>query len=119
MKKLSIVFLSLMLMSAVTFAQKSSPEEKAQIETDLMKKELSLSPIQEEAVMEINLEAAKSTQLLRSGGNKDTVREGMKEVREKKLKQLQEILSDEQYEKYQTLMQDRKSSGGKNKGKRR
>lgn len=121
MKRIIIAILLLGSVNAVAFAQDQeqasgtqmstrqmkSPEQRAQMLTNRMEKQLSLTPDQKKSVYDINLSAAqKITDAMQ---NKD--RGAMKNIKEERDAAMEKVLDAGQLQKYQqmetTMMQKR------------
>jgi len=114
MKKIGIVLLTFILTSVVSIAQQRNfdPEDFAKRQTAQLKEELDLNKEQEEKVYDLNLESIKKMNKLReerqSGGGFEGMREKMTEIREEQNKKMKEILSEEQWTKYEKLQEERR-----------
>lgn len=96
----------------------STPEQRAQRQTEQMKKQLNLSAEQETAVASINLKYAQQAQTLMDGGERS--RESMKQVRTmmtSKDEELKKVFSEEQYKQYDAFKDARKDQAKRNRGK--
>lgn len=81
---------------------KTTPEERAQFLTDLMKTELSLEQSQNEPVYEINLKYAKEMEdIVLSDGTERTRAKGLRDMNARKEAELETVLSEDQYQLYQ------------------
>jgi|SRR6218665_53370 len=88
-----------------------SPEARAKTLTDKMKTELSLSDDQTSKVYDINLKyAQKNQQSLQGEGSKMEKAKAVKGDNKDKNKELKGILSEEQFEKYKDLQQEKKAT---------
>ena len=80
----------------------STPEERANFQTEWMKEELSLDSTIIKSVHAINLKySKKNTELMKSGGSKISKLKGFKSSSKEKDKELKNIFSKEQYDIYQ------------------
>ena len=116
MKKIGIAFFCFVLISAASMAQTRdfNPEEFAKRQTAQLKEELGLTSDQEKKVYEINLESIKKMGELReesrsSGGGFEGMREKMSKVREEQNKKMKEVLTDDQWTKYEKYLEDRRN----------
>jgi len=115
MKK-SVMFLGLMMVSTIIFAQKKvDPMERAAKQADKMKTELSLDDVQYKAVKAINEDyAGKQTQLWRDSTlSKEARQSQTKTLRQEKEAALKKVLTDDQYKK---LAANRSAASKKHKG---
>ena len=80
---------------------------------DHMATELSLTDAQKPKVKAVFEESQKAMQ----GVSRDEMRTKMKSVREEENKKLKEILTPDQWDKYQKMMQDMRKKGGDKKKK--
>jgi hypothetical protein len=108
MKSIKILLASL-LISASAFGQvDKTPEERATAQTEKMKKELALTPEQVEKVKVINLgiiqknEGVKTSTM--TGEEKKAAHKSNEEARDAMLK---DVLTTEQFQKYQTIKAER------------
>lgn len=115
MKKIGIAFITLMLVSMVGFAQQRNfdPDELAKRQTAQLKEKLDLNADQEKKVHEINLESMKKMgemrEKMRGGGGFEGMREKMAELREEQNKKMKEVLTDEQWKKYEKYLEERRA----------
>ena len=127
--KLSAIFafMVLFLLTSVSvFAQKNSnktPEERAQKRADMMKESLTLSDEQRQQVYDILLSHITEADGIRSSStvdeDKSVRREKMKTLREATHNRIKEILTAEQNEKLEKIIQEKKGKfkDGRNKQK--
>lgn len=100
-----------------------NPEEKAQMMTDRMQKNLNLTDDQVARVNEIHLETAKKMADVkaRKGDDREAMKTDMKAIKEVKSQRIKEVLTAEQYQKHQELQKERaenrKERYGNKKGK--
>lgn len=91
--------------------QRRTLEERAQLTTDWMKKELDLSANVTKKVHEINLKYAKMRQKkmmeIRESGDRSQMRTAMQEMNEAKNKELKPVLGDKKYELYLKKLEER------------
>jgi len=104
-----VLFLASLLFNCsddTTRRQRRTPEEHAQ----QLKKALDLTDEQTAQVTKIYIEMQEELSKLReqSGGDREAMREAMRDFREKTDARINEILTDEQKEKYQTFQQERR-----------
>lgn len=107
MKKLLLIAVFFSGMQATVFAQdrgfrKHSPRERAEMQTERMTANLSLSEAQKKSVLEINL---KSAEKMASAGERS--REAFKEAQKENEEQYKQVLTDEQFQKYETMKKER------------
>lgn len=130
---LSILFAMLALFST-TFAQQGQfggrgggdPYERADRQTERMKTELGLNEEQTAKVSEINIAAAEKMMEARQNadGDRESMRESMMAIRQETTASLKEVLTEEQWTKFETLRQQarqgrqgRQGRAGQGKGK--
>ncbi len=110
--------LSCLLVSTQLFAQekqRKTPEERASMLTDKMKKDLNLTDDQYKSVYDINLKYAKQNEeAFKNAQSKDEKIKIIKASEEAKDQELKGVLTDDQYTKYQ-LMKDQMKENAKNK----
>jgi hypothetical protein len=115
MKKIGFTFLVLIFVSSFGMAQPRNidPEEVAKRQTAQLKEELDLNAEQEKKVYEVNLEGMKKMsemrEKMRGGGGMEGMREKMMEQREEQNKKMKEILTGEQWTKYEKYQEERRS----------
>lgn len=123
MKKLGFILIILILETSVSMAQyrggqrNYNPEERAKQQTETLKEKLELNKEQEKKVYALNIEAGKEFAEMRKemqngGGFNDNMREKMIKMREEQNKKMKEILTDSQYEKYETYLKERRERRG-------
>jgi methionine-rich copper-binding protein CopC len=99
-----------MLVSVSSFAQEKmqhkTPEEKAKMMSDKMKTELTLSDEQYQKVQTINLDFANKTSAVPKDGDKSAWMSKMKECNEARSKSLKEVLTPDQFTKYETIKKE-------------
>ena len=121
MKKFFVV--SIMLLVTVSFAiaqqgqgqrQQMTPEERAKTETERLEKLLSLTAAQKTKVQAIELEIGKEMSALRqnSQGNRDSMREAMQKLNAKRETKYKEVLTADQFKKYQADNEQRQRERG-------
>lgn len=103
-------FAFLMMFSVAVIAQDKqhkNPEEKAKMMSDKMKTELTLTDDQYQKVQAINLDfATQSSALKKEGNDKAAWSEKMKPLKEEHARALKEVLTAEQFTKYETMKDD-------------
>ena len=116
MKKIGFTLMLFSLVSAMSMAQPRDfdPEQFAKRQTAQLKEELDLNDDQEKKVYEVNLESIKKMSELREkmrsgGGGIEGMREKMMEIREEQNKKMKEILTAEQWTKYEKYQEERLS----------
>lgn len=89
-----------------------NPEEIAKRQTDRLKEVLDMNDNQMKQVYEVNLESNKKMRELRGqrqgGGNPEGMREKFRQIREEQDEKMKEILTDEQWNKYQKYLEERR-----------
>lgn len=81
---------------------KTTPQERAQFLTDLMKTELPLDESQHEAVYEINLSYAKEMEnIVLSDGTERTKAKKLRDMYARKEAEMETVLHESQYQVYQ------------------
>jgi hypothetical protein len=79
----------------------TTPEQRATVQTDLMKLKLGLTPEQTRKVVDINLKYAKRMDPIIKGSAGPFMRmRQMKEINQEKEAELKQVLSPEQFEKF-------------------
>ena len=128
MKKLISFNIAILLLSAASFAQpggsnKKTPQERAELRTQKMTKDLSLTPEQATKVKALFLKQNQEMDSIRAkkvaSSDKFVVREDRRAARDKRELELKTILTPEQYTSYQAAIQQRKENhghGGDDKG---
>ncbi|MBK6832358.1 MAG: hypothetical protein IPG92_17205 [Flavobacteriales bacterium] len=116
MKKLLIIALTVMTVAAQaqdTEKDRKSPQERAQLQTDRMTKELGLVEDQAAKVAAINLKYAEQAEALRA--ERQAQMEAMrkqekgKAIQEAKEAELKGVLSEEQYKQWQAKKEEAKA----------
>lgn len=116
MKYLTISIITLAMLSiwstnlsAQRGGRDSSPEQRAEQESALMRDSLGLSDAQYNKVYEINLDYAKKMQELRNNAEGDwsSMREAFAALRQEQNEALKKVLTTEQYEKWQRIQRQR------------
>jgi len=115
MKKSLIVIVSLFIVSLTVSAQQFSqrtPEENAKRMTERMKTDLNLTPEQVAPIDSINLVFAQAQAKLIEKANGDfaSVREDMQKLHALRVEAYEKILTDEQMQVYQKLMEERQKN---------
>lgn len=110
-----------MLISASLFAQDKSqhksPEERAKMMSDKMKTELTLTDEQYQKVQAINLDfSTKASAIKKEGGDKTSWMEKMKPLEDERTKSFKEVLTPDQFTKFESMKNDMK---GKMKDKQK
>ena len=125
MKKLIMLLVSALILTTSVIAQEAesarkqlSPEEKARMMTKRLDQKLDLTDAQEAKVLELNLAHARKKAELKNNTatDKSAKMEQMKAIRADIDRQLQSILTPEQWAKKQQMDAERKEKHGKNKG---
>ena len=122
MKKLGILFFML-LMAATSMAQgfgggqQMTPEERAKQQTAQIKEAVGLNADQEKKVLDLNVEQGKKQskmfeEMQGGGGDMEGMREKMTAMREETNKKMKEILTAEQWTKYEKWQEERRSRFG-------
>ena len=94
-----------------------NPEEMAKRQSEELKGVLGLNSDQEKQIYDLTIESSKQMQKLResmqaNGGGFEGMREQMQQMREEQNNKIREILTNEQWEKYQTWQEERRSQKG-------
>jgi Spy/CpxP family protein refolding chaperone len=123
------LLLSLLSASSVLFAQeqgygkgpRKSPQERALNQTQMMQKNLSLTADQNKKVYEINLKHAAAMDKLMDEPKGEGKRSEMQGINAQKDGDLKQVLTAEQFQKYQAMVQEmkekrRERGGGGNGG---
>jgi len=114
MKKILFVIACLFIVSLTASAQRvqRSPEENAKRMTELMTTELNLTPEQVAPIDSINLVFAKAQAKLMEKANGDfaSVREDMQKLNALRVAEYAKILTDEQLQSYQKMMEERRKN---------
>jgi protein CpxP len=122
MKKLGILFFML-VMAATSMAQgfgggqQMTPEERAKQQTAQIKEAVGLNADQEKKVLDLNIEQGKKQskmfeEMQGGGGDMEGMREKMTAMREETNKKMKEILTAEQWTKYEKWQEERRSRFG-------
>jgi protein CpxP len=122
MKKLGILFFML-VMAATSMAQgfgggqQMTPEERAKQQTAQIKEAVGLNADQEKKVLDLNVEQGKKQskmfeEMQGGGGDMEGMREKMTAMREETNKKMKEILTAEQWTKYEKWQEERRSRFG-------
>ena len=94
--------------------QRMSPEDRAKQTTEWMTKELKLDDKTAKKVEAINLKYAKHKQEkmqdLMQSGNRDQMREVMREINDARNKELKPVLGEKKYEQYLKLLEERRQN---------
>ncbi len=121
MKKLGFFLLFAIIFATVAVAQNRSmgnvdPKERAQSQTEELKKALDLNKDQEKKVLELNLKSAEEMNSMRqemtSGGDREAMRAKMTKSREALNAEMKKILTESQYAKYEKYLEERRSMRG-------
>jgi hypothetical protein len=120
MKKLGFLFVAVVLGTTLSMAQPQgprnmNPEDMAKRQTEQIKEAVGLSSDQEKEVYDLNLEMSKKMQAMfreNQGGDREAMREKMTALREDQNKKMKEILTDEQWPKYEKYLEERRSRFG-------
>ena len=91
--------------------QRMSAQERAQRETEMMKKELNLAEHQIPLVDSVNLCYAKKMDEVMVGGEREKMREARQTIAAEKEKALQTVLTKEQFLKLKELEKNRPGPG--------
>jgi len=132
MKKLGIFVFLMVLGLASAMAQNNpggsgqrnmDPTERAKEELKQMEENLDLSKDQKDKVYDILLEGNKKRSAMfeemRSGnGDRDAMREKMRTMRDDQNKKLKGVLSEEQWTKYEKMMEERRQQFRRGSGER-
>lgn len=110
----TIMFVACLLFTTHAYAQsmnnKAPAEERAKNMTEKMKEKLSLTNAQSQSVYTINLKYAnKNEQIMAGNDSKLSKLKKYKASQEEKSKELQSVLTKEQYTEYQKLANELKS----------
>jgi len=116
MKKIGVILMSLLLVAVVATAQPGQrsfdPEKMAKRQTEQIKEAVGLDEKQEKQVYDLNLETGKKMRALREenqGGDFEGMREKLTELRVEQDKKMKEILTGDQWEKYQKYQEERRA----------
>lgn len=123
MKKLGLLMMIVLLGTTITIAQNRggrdfNPEDMAKRQTEELKKACDLDETQETKVYDLNLKSAKEMSEMRKdgGGDREAMREKMGEMRKTQNAEMKKILSDDQYEKYEKYLEERRKQRGGGQG---
>lgn len=126
MKKIGIVFMTLMLIALVGMTQPRqrniNPEDMAKRQTEQLKEAVGLNEKQEKQVYELNLQTSKKMRAMRDemqGGGFEGMREKMNELRTEQNKKMKTILTDAQWKKYEKYQEERRERMNNRQGGRR
>jgi hypothetical protein len=99
----------------------TTPEERAQFQTDYMKESLSLTSDQESKIYALNLKHAKEMQVTYNASDRKIQKlKKMKSINEQKEQELKSILDADQYAAYERNKDDMKEKlRARNKGQRK
>lgn len=117
MKKYILSVALFVAVAATAFGQQKSAEERATSSTEMMEKNLSLTPDQKTKIYDATLERIKAVDALRQAagkGNKPDP-EQMKAIVKKFSEVLQATLTPEQKAKWKELREQRGNGGGEQK----
>lgn len=123
MKRLALLFMLVLVGTTMSMAQnfggqRMDPEERAKQQTAELKEELQLNEDQSTKLEELFVKSGKESQAMfeamREGGDTDRseMREKMQASREKQQEEVKKILTEEQFTKYEKLMQERRRNRG-------
>ena len=115
MKKFGLLVLAVLLAVVVIQAQPGQrsfdPEAMAKRQTEQIREAVGLNAEQEKQVYDLNLEYGKNMRKLRQenpGTGFEGMREKMGELRKDHEKKMKEVLTEEQWEKYQKYQEERR-----------
>jgi len=119
MKKIGLFLMAVLFGTSLSMAQPGgqrsfNPEEMAKRQTAELKEALSLKADQEKKVYDLNLETSKKMSTMReqmqAGGNgMEGMREKMTQIRAEQDKKMKEILTADQWAKYQKYQEERRA----------
>ena len=125
MKKLGILFIMMFAVATLSMAQgfgggggmQMDPEERAKQQTAQIKEAVGLNADQEKKVLDLNVEQGKKQskmfeEMQGGGGDMEGMREKMTAMREETNKKMKEILTAEQWTKYEKWQEERRSRFG-------
>ena len=125
MKKLGILFFMMFAVATLSMAQgfgggggmQMDPEERAKQQTAQIKEAVGLNADQEKKVLAINLEQGKAQakmfeDMQGGGGDFSAMREKMTAMREETSKKLKEVLTADQWTKYEKWQEEQRSQRG-------
>lgn len=111
----SLIFLALFLLPVAHAQEGSTPEQRAKTLTEKMKTELTLTDSQYDKVYEVNLKyAVKNQEILKGSGNKLSKFKSLKSTNEDKSDEMKNLLTEEQYKKYEELQKEQRQEAKKN-----
>lgn len=97
--------------------ESKTPEERARFQTEWMKRKLGLNETQQNQVETINLKyAQKNEPVLKSKERRITKLKKLKSIQGEKDAELKTVLSPEQHEKYQVLVEEMKEKVKERRG---
>lgn len=114
-------FLALLLLAGMSLqaqpgggGRDMNPEQRAERQTTQMKQDLALSDAQAAKVQEINLKYANKAKEARekADGNWEGMRETMTAMRQEQDKELQTVLTQEQWQQWSKLVEERRANRG-------
>ncbi|MCI1647260.1 MAG: DUF4890 domain-containing protein [Bacteroides sp.] len=121
--------LMMMLFVSMVFATQSfaqgrggmrTPEERAKMLTEKIKEALSLNETQEKTVYDINLKYAKQNQeVMTSDGDRAEKMEKMRSLQDAKNGELKKVLTEDQYKKYEKMLEEMRPQGRRGSGRNR
>ncbi len=123
MKKLGFLFIMMLALTVTSMAQgfgggqQMTPEERAKQQTAQIKEAVGLNADQEKKVLALNTEQGKKQskmfeEMQGGGGDMEGMREKMTAMREETNKKMKEILTADQWTKYEKWQEERRSRGG-------
>lgn len=122
MRKITLIVMVVLIGTTMSMAQNRggqrdfNPEDMAKRQTELYKTELNLDDAQAEKIEKVLLASNKEMMAMRqemqNEEDRTKIREKMTELRANREKEIKEILNEEQFEKYQKLMEERRSRRG-------
>lgn len=128
MKKLAFLLMVVLLGTTMAMAQNRggqrqfNPEEMAKRQTDQFKTQLELNETQAKKMEQVLLtsynEMTTLREEMREEEDRTKMREKMTEWRTNQQKEIKKILTEEQFEKYEKLMEERRSRRGGGPGGR-
>ena len=124
MRKFLFAIVGLLIVSSTVFAQRpmqGTPEENAKRATEMMKRELNLTPEQIAPIDSINVIFAQAQAKLYESANGDfaSLREAMQKLNELRIEAYEPILTEEQMQAYKKLMEERMRNRGQGPGQGR
>lgn len=119
MKKIGLFLMAVLFVTSLSMAQPGdqrgfNPEAMAKRQTAELKEALGLNADQEKKVYDMNLETSKKMSAMRekmqAGGNgMEGMREKMTQIRAEQDKKMKEILTADQWAKYQKYQEERRA----------